>query len=323
MPVPDEMSPEYDDTRPKIQVGVVAPVTADEVNVLEQMGADSFWVGGHLASPNPSPEPLVWLARLAEQSQQAAIGTATLVLPWYPPAIAAKQIADIDRASGGRVILGVGAGGEYADDFVAAGVPRAERGARLDESIDLLRRLWTAESIDHDGQHFRFEGLRIHPPPAQVGGPRIIVTGRKDPAIRRAAVRGDGWMPYLYSPERYQRSVLEMQSLADENGRELVGFQWMLYAMVSVHDNAGLAREQAIQFLGGIYRRDPSDYIDRVAVIGSTAQVVDKLSEFAQVGVRHFVLLSCSKQGWSGMHSTLSEIIDGVRSFGTPARGSP
>jgi len=303
-----------------IKVGVVAPPTSGEVAAMEQLGTDSLWVGGHLASPNPSPEPLVWLARLAEQSHRAAIGTATLVLPWYPPAIAAKQLADIDRASKGRVILGVGAGGEYADDFNAAGVPRAERGTRLDESIDLLRRFWSAERVDHHGQHFRFEGLRIHPPPTQTGGPPIIVTGRKGPAIRRAAARGDGWMPYLYSAERYQRSAIEIRSLAATNGRDLAGFRWMLYAMVSVHDDAAVARKQAIEFVGGTYRRDPSAYIDRVTVSGTTTQVVDKLGAFAQAGVEHFVLLSCSKSGWSGKLSTLSDLIDGVRSFGTATR---
>ncbi len=82
----------------RVRVGLVAPSSRSSVRELEATGVDSLWVGGHLASPRPSPEPLVWLARLAEQSEQVTIGTATLVLPWYPPPIAAKQLADIDRA---------------------------------------------------------------------------------------------------------------------------------------------------------------------------------------------------------------------------------
>ena len=70
-----------------LEIGVVAPATTDAVRQLEDLGVDSLWVGGHLASPNLAPEPMVWLARLAEQARRANVGTATLVLPWYPPAV--------------------------------------------------------------------------------------------------------------------------------------------------------------------------------------------------------------------------------------------
>ncbi len=183
---------------------MVAPQNTSSVRALEQAGVDSLWVGGHLASPRPAPEPIVWLARLAEQSKVATIGTATLVLPWYPPPVAAKQLADIDRAAQGRLVVGVGAGGEYPDDFAAASVPIEERGQRLDESIGLLRRFWTSEPVDYSGRHFQYSGLRIHPAPTNTGGPPIVVTGRRRPAMRRAALLGDGWMPYLYSVERYR-----------------------------------------------------------------------------------------------------------------------
>src|SRR6267378_1651047 len=106
-----------------VLAGFVAPDDAAAARALEDAGAASLWVGGHVASANPSPEPLMWLARLAEQTRSAMIGTATLLLPIYPPALVAKQIADLDRASGGRVVLGVGVGGEYQSDFAAVEVP--------------------------------------------------------------------------------------------------------------------------------------------------------------------------------------------------------
>src|SRR5436190_1976369 len=80
------------------------------------------------------------------------------------------------------------------------------RGSRTDESIPLLRQFWTAEPVTHSGRHHRYTDVRIHPAPAQAGGPPIIVTGRQPVAMRRAAALGDGWMPYLYSPARYSRS---------------------------------------------------------------------------------------------------------------------
>jgi alkanesulfonate monooxygenase SsuD/methylene tetrahydromethanopterin reductase-like flavin-dependent oxidoreductase (luciferase family) len=305
---------------PTVRVGMVAPQTTGAVRALEELGVDSLWVGGHLASPNPSPEPLVWLARLAEQSERATIGTATLVLPWYPPAVAAKQLADVDRATTGRLVVGVGCGGEYPDDFAAAGVPIGERGRRLDESIGLLRDFWTAEPVDHSGLHFHYEGLRIHPPPARPGGPPIVVTGRRRAAMRRAASLGDGWMPYLYSAERYGRSVAAIRELAGAAGRSLESFQWMAYVMVSIDADQEVARERAARFLGTTYSQEFSHLIDRVSVAGTLEAVVDGLVAFVRAGARHLVLLSChdpeQRDGAKG-RPWLPELLAAVRSAGT------
>jgi alkanesulfonate monooxygenase SsuD/methylene tetrahydromethanopterin reductase-like flavin-dependent oxidoreductase (luciferase family) len=299
-----------------LRLGLVAPPRREGVRALEELGVDSLWVGGHLASPNPSPEPLVWLARLAEQSERAAIGTATLVLPWYPPPIAAKQLADIDRASHGRLVVGVGGGGEYPDDFAAAGVPIGERGPRLDESIGLLRRFWTAEPVDHSGPHFRYAQLRIHPPPTRPGGPPIVVTGRRRAAMRRAATLGDGWMPYLYSAERYERSAAAIRELAAELGRSLDTFLFMAYVMVSVDSNRDAARERAARFLGATYSQDFGQFIDRVAVTGTLEEVVDGLTAFVRAGARHLVLLPCQDLAQTGSVESapwLAELLAGVR----------
>jgi probable F420-dependent oxidoreductase len=306
-----------------VRIGLVAPQTTTSVRALEEAGIDSLWVGGHLASPRPSPEPLVWLARLAEQSRVASIGTATLVLPWYPPPVAAKQLADIDRAAEGRLVVGVGAGGEYPDDFTAAGVPMEERGQRLDESIELLRRFWTSEPVDYSGRHFHYSGLRIHPPPARPGGPPIVVTGRRPAAMRRAASLGDGWMPYLYSVERYARSVATIRELAARDGRSLDGFHWMAYVMVAVDAEPETARRRAAQFLGATYAQDFTEFIDRVAVAGTLDTVVDRLVAFVRAGARHLVLLPCQDQPLrsSEPEPWLPELLDRVRTSNTAFGG--
>lgn len=284
------------------------------MHALEEAGVDSLWVGGHLASPRPSPEPLVWLARLVEQSEVVTVGTATLVLPWYPPPVVAKQLADIDRAARGRLVVGVGAGGEYPDDFAAAGVPMDERGRRLDESIGLLRRFWTAEPVDYSGPHFEYSGLRIHPPPTRPGGPPIVVTGRRSAAMRRAASLGDGWMPYLYSPERYARSVATIQELAAGEGRSLDGFLWMAYVMVAVDADGEKARRGAARFLGATYAQDFTEFVDRVAVAGTLDAVVDRLLAFVRAGARHLVILpSHEQQARAAVPAWLPELLAGVR----------
>jgi alkanesulfonate monooxygenase SsuD/methylene tetrahydromethanopterin reductase-like flavin-dependent oxidoreductase (luciferase family) len=291
-----------------VAVGFVAPGTPGDVRRLEAAGAASLWVGGHIASPNPAPEPMAWLARLVEQSRSAILGTATLVLPLYPPALVAKQVADLDRASGGRLVLGVGVGGEYASDFEAAGVPMPERGARADEAIPLLRSFWGAQPVRHHGPHFHVDGVRIHPGPSQPGGPPIVVTGRKVPAMRRAALLGDGWMPYLYSADRYARSVARIEELAGDAGRELTGFRWLAYLMVGVDRDPTVARRSVARFLGDTYRQDFDAFLDRVAVAGDRDEVGERLQAFVDAGARHLVCLPCGADPMAMGQQLLEEV---------------
>ena len=122
-----------------IRIGLVGSGDARTIRELEARPIDSLWVGGHIASRNPSPEAMAGLVRLASLSERVTVGTSILLLPLYPPALVAKQIADLDRATGGRVMLGVGVGGEYPQEFRAVQVPIEERGRRTNEMIPLLR----------------------------------------------------------------------------------------------------------------------------------------------------------------------------------------
>jgi alkanesulfonate monooxygenase SsuD/methylene tetrahydromethanopterin reductase-like flavin-dependent oxidoreductase (luciferase family) len=304
-------------------IGFVAPSTSRDARRLEEAGATSLWVGGHLASPNPSPEPIAWLARLVEQTRSAMLGTAALVLPWYPPALVAKQIADLDRASGGRLALGVGVGGEYASDFEAAGVPLEERGARTNEAIPLLRQFWSGEPVEHHGTHFHFDGVRIHPPPSQAGGPPIIVTGRRLPAMRRAVLLGDGWMPYLYSASRYASSVARIEELAGEAGRDLADFRWLAYLMVGVDRDPQVARRAVAAFLGRTYNQDFDAMLDHVAVAGATAEVGDKLQSFVDAGARHLVLLPCGADPVGIAEQLIAEVAPRLQAPIGTARAQP
>ncbi|MGP0030484.1 MAG: LLM class flavin-dependent oxidoreductase [Acidimicrobiales bacterium] len=261
---------------------------------LEDMGADSLWTGGHIASANPSPEAMVGLARLVEQTTEVAVGTAILLLPLYPPALVAKQVADLDGASGGRLALGVGIGGEYPQEFRATGVPLTERGARLDEAIPLLRRLWSAEEISHGGRFYAMDDVRIHPAPRQGADLPVIVAGRQEPAMRRAARLGDGWMPYMYSPRRYRESVATVRQCADAAGRDLSRFCWSLFLPVNVQTDGPAARREAAAFLGGTYAQSFEEMISHVGAAGSPDEVAGRLSEYREAGVRHFVFMVCS-----------------------------
>jgi probable F420-dependent oxidoreductase len=274
-----------------LRIGLVAPGELKRASALEALPIDSLWVGGHVASPNPSPEALMALARLSAITERVKIGTSILLLPLYQPAIVAKQIADLDRVTGGRVILGVGVGGQYPQEFSACGVPIGERGRRSDEAIPLLKQLWRAEEISHDGPLYPMKNVRVHPPPAQEGGPPIVVAGRKDPAMRRAALLGDGWMPYLYSPGRYASSVARIQEVADSVGRDLHLFGWYAFIFVNVHRDGRRARQDAANMLGGTYDQDFGPMVDSVAAAGTPEEVAEKVEQFVVAGARHLIFL--------------------------------
>ena len=303
-----------------IRVGFTSSGTAREMAELEKLDIDSLWVGGHVASPNPTPEAMMALARLAAVTERVTVGTAILLLPLYAPAIIAKQVADLDRATGGRLSLGVGIGGEYPAEFRACQVPVAERGRRTDEAIGLLRRLWSGEPVDHPGPFYPMDDVRIHPSPAQAGGPPILVAGRKEPAMRRAARLGDGWMPYLYSPQRYAASVAVIRQAAADSGRDLSGFEWYAYIFVSVDDDGDRARQEVAGFLGGTYRQDFAAMVTRVAVAGTPAEVVAQLTAFVDAGARHLIIAPASRERrWAVVRRLVDDILPEVRRIASSA----
>ncbi len=169
----------------------------------EALGYDSLWAGDHLSFENPILDPAVALATFAAVTERITLGTGVLLLALRPPGIVAKQYATLDFLCGGRLIVGVGAGGDGPKDFEAAGVPLGERGTRTDEGIEALRALWAegARASFH-GRFSQFDDVRIEPPPARAGGPPIVVGGRVPAALARAGRLADGWLAYMVSTER-------------------------------------------------------------------------------------------------------------------------
>ena len=291
----------------ELRIGLMGGGSELDIAALESLPIDSLWAGGHVASPNGAPEVLVALARLAALTTRVRVGTSVLLLPLYPPAIVAKAIADIDRSSGGRVTLGVGIGGEYPVEFNACQVPVAERGRRTDEAIPLLRRFWTGEPVTSSGRYYPVEEVRIFPAPAQAGGPPIMVAGRQEPAMRRAALLGDGWMPYLYSPRRYKKSVAVITECAAAAGRDLAGFEWFAFLFVNAAADGARAREETATFLGGTYRQNFEEMLGSVAVAGTVAEVTDRLHEYVAAGARHLIITPATRERWRPLVDLLAE----------------
>jgi probable F420-dependent oxidoreductase len=196
----------------------------------EELGYDSLWAAEHVVVPSPrvppSPmepdepilDPLVLLAHLAAHTSQVRLGTGVIVLPQRNPLVLAKQLASLDVVSGGRLVVGVGAG--YLEpELTAIGVPMAERGARTDEYLAAMRALWTSGSPAYTGRHVRFSGVDARPRPVQQ--PLPVVIGGRSPAAHRRAVRdAEGWYGFGHSPDSTAEHVAALRKAAADAGRD-------------------------------------------------------------------------------------------------------
>jgi probable F420-dependent oxidoreductase len=258
---------------------------------IEELGYDSVWTSEHIFFYFPTFDALTTLAAAAALTSRIRLGTAVLLLPLRPAALAAKEITTVDVISGGRLTLGVGVGGEYPKEFEAVGVPVRQRGARADEAIQVLRRLWTEKNVTFEGRFTRLDGVTLQPKPAQAGGPPIWIAGRSPAAIRRAGRLGDGYLPYLFSPERYRDSLAEVRRVAEEAGRDPNAIDAGLYQFICLADSYEEAKRLSVADLSRRYNQPFDKIVDRYVVMGNADDCARRLADFAEAGARHFLLV--------------------------------
>jgi probable F420-dependent oxidoreductase len=247
----------------------------------EALGYDSIWAGDHISYRNPILDVVVALTTFAAVTERITIGAGVVLLPLRHPSVVAKEFSSLDYVSGGRVILGVGVGGEGEKDFEAVGVPVRERGARTNEAMRALRALFN-RSGTFSGRYFAFEGIEIEPGPAQAGGPPIWVGGRSEPAIERAATLGDGWIPLWVSPERFAAGC---EQLPDH-----------VVPAVVLPAHVGEKRHLYEQ-LRKRYSGDFSEHVvDRYCIAGSPEGCAARLREYIDAGARHVVFNVCEPE---------------------------
>ena len=269
--------------------------TIDEMSTLvglvDRGGYDSLWVGDHISFALAIFDPLLQLAQAAVVSRRLLLGTGVYLLPLRHPTPVAKQVSTLDHLSEGRFIFGVGVGGEFPKEFEACGVPVNERGARLSESLAVLRKLWSGEPASHAGRFFQFEGVTMQPPPRQTGGPPIWCGGRSDAALRRVARSTDGWMSYVVTPEMFRQGLEKIGAAAHAAGRSFErGFGTAHLLFTRVDDTYEKALDAATVSLSRRYAMDFRKAAERYCALGPAPQVVEKIRQFHAAGARHVIL---------------------------------
>ena len=238
----------------------------------EALGFDSVWASDHIVTPehmyiNNGPiffDAFVVLSHVSAITQRVSLGTTVMVTPYRNPLVAAKIIASLDSLSGGRVILGIGAGGA-PDEFAALGVPESQRGARTDEYMAAMVELWTTDPSSYQGRFVSFENVRFAPKPAQQPHPPIWVGGRSDAALRRAVRFGQAWHPTYVPMDVLRERMQRLAQFSEKAGRT---------APPATTLHLSVAFEEAAS--------SPSD---RRAGRGTPAQVADDLATYKAMGI--------------------------------------
>ena len=279
----------------EIQLGFITVVSGPAAarrtaGQAEEWGYDSVFVGDHVAFAVPILDPLLQLAQLACFSETLTLATGVFLLPLRHPVPVAKQIATLDRACNGRLVFGVGVGGEFPGEFEACGVPVTERGARLSEGILVLRKLWTGEAVSHEGRFFPFPETKMLPPPIHPGGPPIWAGGRSEGALRRLGRMCDGWISYVVTPEQYAEGLGKIAKAAEAVGRTVERFDTAHLLFTYLDDSYEAAWDAATDHLSMRYAMDFRRAAQRYAALGRPEDVAERVQAYLDAGLRHIVV---------------------------------
>jgi alkanesulfonate monooxygenase SsuD/methylene tetrahydromethanopterin reductase-like flavin-dependent oxidoreductase (luciferase family) len=272
--------------------GVTPPVIRG-ARLIEELGFDGAWVGDHLACPAPLLDAMGCLTAAAAVTERIDLGFSVLLAGLRPPAWTAKQLITLDAIAPGRLRLGVGVGGEFPQEFAAAGPPRPRRGRRVDETLEVLPDLLAGRHVSYRGSVIELEVQALHDPdkgltPPISAMPPIYTAGRGEPALKRAAKYADFWMPMWLSPDSIAKRLESLDTLASAAGRP----RPKLASLILVHVDADLdrARRASAAHLQGQYGLE-LEQVEHWTGLGSAEAIAEELAAYVAVGVEEFVLM--------------------------------
>lgn len=198
------------------------------------------------------------------------------------PVVVARQLLTVDQLAPRRLTLGVGIGGDDRHEVEVCGVDPRTRGRRMDEALDLFRRLIAGESVDHTGEFFTVEQAQLRPAP-EVPVP-VVVGGRSDAALRRAGRLGDGWLGIWNSVRRCTEAMAAVEQYAAEAGRTDVAWQHGMTFWCGFGDDRAAAEERVAPMMEGLYHL-PFDAFARHIPVGTPTEVAEYVAPYVDAGV--------------------------------------
>lgn len=257
----------------------------------DELEIDSIWMPDHVISETPELDPTVLMSVIAARTEDVKMGPSVTTLPARNPVEVANTYANLDYLTGGRgrVILAVGLG---ADPRICevVGVPASERAGRLEEAIEILRKLWTEDDVYYDGEYYQLEGITVNPKPA--GGPLDVwIGGNSEAALKRVARYGDGWFPSLISPRKFGEKMDRLMGYCEEAGREVERDEAGVILLSHVDPDSDRTREVRDRYLERQELSIPTDTFDTCTAFGTPAECVETVRRFVDAGCTKFVLM--------------------------------
>jgi probable F420-dependent oxidoreductase len=280
----------------------------------EETGYHSVWVGDSITA-KPRLEALATLGALASRTSRVKLGTAVLLAALRHPLVLAHAVASLDVLSTGRILLGVGAGRGgrqiLADEFDNCGVPFMERGPRLNEVLEICRRLWTETPVSYQGTHYQLSNVALEPRPVQSAGvPLWISSNLITRGLRRVATLGDAWITNVTTLDVYRKCWEHIVAAAEEAGRDPQQIHQCLYLTVNVHLDGDVARRQGRSFLESYYKKPAAEIEeDLVCEFGSPEEVVARIDGYVRLGVRTVIIRFASPDQLDQLEICSKEIL--------------
>ena len=272
-------------------------------------GYDSIVGMHHYLSSMATIQPLPLLARLIPESGDMRLGMG-IYLAYEHPVILAENFASLDQLSGGRLILGLGAG-YRPNEFDAMGLDRPHRVSRMYEAVEVVKALWTGEPVHFQGRHFAIDGEASSIVPAQRPRPPIWLGANGENGVRRVARAADAWIAPPNVKARWVKGHLEyFTDELERQGIDPAGREYPLIRELYIGDSDATAAAEVSEYLRQEYATyseygDEVEYwrtmfgelLEKAFLIGSAETVADKLADFAQAGFNHFIF----RVSWTGM----------------------
>ncbi len=284
---------------PRISVGLPQLLDDQAADVVqryairaEELGFAALWsldsVPGSATARVPLLDGLHVLTTAAAVTSAISLGIAVIVLPARNPAMLAKELATIDRLSGGRFTVGVGVGGKEPT-AAGLGLPAGPRGRRMSEGVEVLRALWAEGEAAYDGEFYGFADVLLATKPVQRLGPPIWFGASSPPALRRAARLGDGWVCAGATPRTaFPDQVSMLVDALREAGRDPDTFPVAKRVYIAVETTEQRARERLTPILDHMY--DAPGLTQRVAVCGPHEACAEQLRAISDAGAGELIL---------------------------------
>ncbi len=276
-----------------VSINVGGPSTAENmvevVQHAEAAGIESVWTFEHVVVPMDyestypyarsgkmgiAPEawfldPLISLAHVAAATRTIRLGTGVNILPQANPLLFAKQTASLDALSGGRLTLGLGIGW-LAEEYEAMGTSFKRRGARFDDYLEAVKKVWSGEVVEHESEFLSWHGFKSHPTPAQKPHPPILIGGTSTNTLRRVVSAADGWYAPSDSQQELSDKITLLKRMAAEAGRPFdsidITTNWRIAkkpdALPELED---LGIKRAVVLLSATGESDPMKAVDLIA----------------------------------------------------------